>query len=62
MENRGWNARFLIQDFSQEVALFSEYLSAKQKALGVKAQDQWQNPKYDTRVRPLTWAQRRAQQ
>jgi hypothetical protein len=59
-ENRGWNARFLIQDFTQEIALFSEYLTAKQKMLGVKAQEQWQNPKYDNRVRPLTWAEKRA--
>ncbi len=58
-ENRGWSASFLVQDFHQEFDLFSEYLTAKQKLQGIKAQEHWQNPKYDRRVRPLTWAQQR---
>lgn len=58
-ENKGWSAIFKIQNFARECDLFTQYLTANQKAMGVKAQDNWTNPKFDKRVRPQTWAQRR---
>lgn len=58
-ENKGWNAEFLIENFSQQLSLFTEYLTKRQRSLGVKAQDSWRNPKYDITVRPKTWAQQR---
>lgn len=61
-ENRGWSGIFKIQNFAREFDLFDQYLTAKQKAQGVKAQDTWRNPKFDKTPRPLTWAQQRGQQ
>lgn len=58
-EEKGWSGVIKFQNWAHEFDLFSEYLSAKQKAMGVKCQDNWQNPKYDKKVRPLTWAQQR---
>lgn len=58
-EEKGWSGIIKIQDWAHEFDLFEQYLTAKQKAMGVKCQDNWQNPKYDKRVRPLTWAQQR---
>ena len=42
-----------------DVPLDAGYLSAKQKETGVRGQYLWINPRFDTRVRPLTWAQKR---
>jgi hypothetical protein len=61
-ENKGWSGIFKIQNFAREFDLFTEYLTPKQKQQGVKAQDNWTNPKYDKTVRPLTWAEKRKQQ
>ena len=58
-EERGWSGVFKIQNFAREFDLFEQYVTAKQKASGVRAQDNWKNPKYDKTVRPLTWAQKR---
>ena len=60
-EERGWSGTILFQNWHHQFDLFSEYLTAKQKSMGVKCQDNWQNPKYDKRVRPLTWAEQRQQ-
>ena len=61
-EERGWSGTILFQEWYHQFDLFTDYLTVKQKAMGVKCQDNWQNPKYDKRVRPLTWAEQRAQQ
>jgi len=58
-EERGWSGAVKLQNWVHEFDLFDHYLTAKQKSQGVRAQDNWQNPKYDQRVRPLTWAQQR---
>jgi hypothetical protein len=60
-EDKGWSGIIKFQDWVKEFDLFTEYLTVKQKAMGVKCQDNWQNPKFDKRVRPLTWAEQRAQ-
>ena len=59
-ENKGWSGIFKIQNFAREFDLFTDYLTPKQKLQGVKAQDNWTNPKYDKTVRPKTWAEKRA--
>lgn len=56
---KGWSGIFKIQNFAREFDLFTEYLTPKQKSMGVKAQDNWTNPKYDKKIRPKTWAQKR---
>jgi len=58
-EEKGWSGIIKFQNWAHEFDLFTEYLTAKQRAMGVKCQDNWQNPKYDKKVRPLTWAQKR---
>lgn len=58
-ENKGWSGIFKIQNFAQEFDLFTDYLTPKQRAQGVKAQENWTNPKYDRRIRPMTWAEKR---
>jgi hypothetical protein len=58
-DNKGWSGIIKFQNWAHEFDLFSEYLTAKQRAMGVKCQDNWQNPKYDKKVRPLTWAEQR---
>ena len=58
-EEKGWSGVIKFQNWAHEFDLFTEYLTAKQKAMGVKCQDNWQNPKYEKKVRPLTWAQQR---
>lgn len=56
---KGWSGIFKIQNFAREFDLFTEYLTPAQRAQGVKAQDNWCNPKYDQRIRPKTWAEQR---
>ena len=58
-ENKGWSGIFKIQNFAREFDLFTDRITAKQKLMCVKAQDNWINPKYDKKVRPKTWAQQR---
>ncbi len=60
-EERGWSGIVKIQQWAAEFDLFSDCLTAQQKKMCVKAQDSWRNPKYDTRPRPLTWAEQRQQ-
>jgi hypothetical protein len=38
--------------------LSDDSITARQKQNNLHRQDQWRNPQYDTRTRPLTWAQR----
>lgn len=58
-EQRGWSGVVKLQNWAHEFDLFDEYISPKQAAQGVRAQDNWQNPKYDKRQRPKTWAEQR---
>jgi hypothetical protein len=58
-EDKGWSGAIKFQNWAHEFDLFTERLTDKQKAIGVKCQDNWQNPKHDKTVRPLTWAQQR---
>jgi hypothetical protein len=58
-EDKGWSGYIKFQNWTKEFDLFEQYLTAKQRAMGVKCQDNWQNPKYDKKVRPLTWAEQR---
>jgi hypothetical protein len=60
-EERGWSGIVKLQNWVHEFDLFDQYLTAKQKTQGVRAQDNWQNPKYNRTVRPLTWAEQRGQ-
>lgn len=61
-ENRGWSAELYMQDWMINFDLFAEYLTARQRAQGIKAQEHWRNPKYDTRTVAKTWAELRASQ
>lgn len=61
-EERGWSGAVMIQNWVYEFDLFEQYVTAKQKAQGVRAQTNWQNPKYGKKNRPLTWAEQRSEQ
>lgn len=58
-EERGWAGIVKLQDWVHKFDLFDDYITAKQKAGGVRAQDNWQNPQHDKRARPKTWAEQR---
>lgn len=58
-EERGWSGAVKLQNWVHEFDLFETYITPKQKAQGVRAQDNWQNPKYEKKNRPQTWAQKR---
>ena len=58
-EDKGWSGIIKFQNWAHEFDLFEQYLTDKQRTMGVKCQDSWKNPKYDRTVRPLTWAQQR---
>lgn len=57
---KGWSGSLMILDWVHNFDLFSQYLSDKQRAVGVKAQDTFTHPNHQ-KARPLTWSQRRAQ-
>lgn len=59
-EERGWSGIVKLQNWVHEFDLFDEYLTDKQRTQGVRAQDNWQNPKYDKKPRPMTWAEKRS--
>jgi hypothetical protein len=58
-EEKGWSGGLHFHNWQHKFDLFTDYLTAKQRAMGVKCQDTWKNPQYDTRPRPQTWAQQR---
>lgn len=58
-EYKSWQGIIKIQDWWRSFDLHTDRLTQKQIDIGVKGQDVFTNPKYDKRVRPLTWAQRR---
>jgi hypothetical protein len=57
---KGWSGCLMIYDWVHQFDLFSQYLTDKQRAARVKAQDTFTHPNHQ-KARPLTWAQRRAQ-
>lgn len=59
-EEKGWSGVLKFQNWAHEFDLFTDRLTVKQRAMGVKCQDTWKNPKYDKTLRPLTWAEQRA--
>jgi len=58
-QDQGWEGVFKFQDWETFFHLHQDRLTARQRQIGVKGQWVFKNPKYDTTVRPLTWAQRR---
>lgn len=60
-DNKAWSGWLKMYDWDYEFDLFTEYLTANQKAQGCKGQHLFTNPKFDTKVRPKTWAQQRAE-
>jgi hypothetical protein len=60
-ENTAWRYHLQIQDWIQKGVLTSANLTPAQQKIGVKAQDLYINPKYETRQRPKTWAELRAE-
>ena len=58
-EYKSWQGLLKIQNWWRSFDLHTDRLTLKQTSIGVKGQDVFTNPKYDRRVRPLTWAQRR---
>lgn len=61
-EEKGWSGLVWIHDWAYEFDLFEDNLTTKQKTAGCKASTLYINPKHDKRVRPKTWAQRRAEE
>jgi len=61
-EERGWSGVVKLQNWAHEFDLFDDYITAKQRAGGVRAQDNWQNPQHDKTQRPKTWAEQRKDQ
>ena len=56
-----WRYHLQIQDWLRVGNFSSTYLTEAQKKIGVKGQDVFINPKYETRQRPKTWAELRAE-
>lgn len=59
-DNKGWSGYLMVYDWIHKFDLFDQYLTDKQRASSVKAQDTFTHPNHQ-KARPLTWAQRRAQ-
>lgn len=55
---RGWSGMLMIHDWTHKFDLFGDYISAKQRAVGVKAQDTFTHPNHQPK-RAMTWAERR---
>lgn len=58
-EDHGWSGMLMIHDWTYQFDLFDNNATKKQKEAGLKASTLFINPKYDTRVRPKTWAEQR---
>lgn len=61
-EEKGWSGILWLHDWTYSFDLFDNNITAKQSAAGLKASTLFINPKYDTRLRPKTWAQLRTGQ
>jgi hypothetical protein len=59
--NGQWKYVLQIQDWSRTGDMTAAHLTAAQIKTGVKGQDLYINPKYETRQRPKTWAEIRAE-
>jgi hypothetical protein len=60
-ENAIWHYYLQIQDWIRSGTFSSAHLTAAQQKIGVKGQDLFVNEKYETRQRPKTWAEIRAE-
>jgi hypothetical protein len=59
-EEKGWSGVLWLHDWTCKFDLFDSNITAKQSQAGLKCSTLFINPKYDTRVRPKTWAEKRA--
>jgi hypothetical protein len=59
--NGQWKYFFQLQDWIRTGDLTAAHITAAQVKTGVKGQDLYINPKYETRQRPKTWAELRAE-
>lgn len=59
--NSQWKYTLQIQDWIREGDLTAANITAAQAKIGVKGQDLYINPKYETRQRPKTWAELRTE-
>ena len=59
--NAQWKYLLKIQDWVREGEFTNAHITAQQSKIGVKGQDLYINPKYETRPRPKTWAELRAE-
>lgn len=60
-ENTTWRYHIQIQDWVRKGTFSSAHITAEQQKIGVKGQDLYVNEKYETRQRPKTWAEIRAE-
>lgn len=60
-DGEGWSGVVKIYDFILPFDLFNTNVTDKQSKLGVKSTYLWQNPKYEKKSRPLTWAEKKRQ-
>lgn len=58
-DESGWSGILMIQDWIHEFDLYKDYITPAQKDSGVKCHKLFVNPKYDTKKRPLTWAEKK---
>ena len=57
-EHNEWNSIIHLYEFSIMQTLGNEGITARQRASNLHRHDLWMNPKYDTRTRPQTWAEK----
>lgn len=55
---RGWSGMLMLHDWTHQFDLFTDYITSKQRAVGVKAQDTYTHPNHQPK-RALTWAESR---
>lgn len=59
--NNQWKYFVMLYDFVRNGTFDDTHITKAQARVGVKTQDLYINPKYDTAKRPKTWAQQRAE-
>lgn len=58
-DGEGWSGVIKIYDFILPFDLFNSNITERQTKMGVKSTYLWQNPRYEKKQRPLTWAEKR---
>ena len=58
-DGEGWSGVIKVYDFILPFDLFNNNVTASQAKMNVKSTYLWQNPKYEKKNRPQTWAERR---